>query len=234
MTKELAKSSQYAIMKGDPNAVGEIIRENLGDGEQLSVMDFTRVSVPAGGSTTWVVPDIDQPSGEIEAKEIVGIIIATKTTRQYWPDEFDGGGTPPQCSSEDGTSGIGDPGGLCVDCPLNEFDSHPDGRKKACQEKRLIFLVRENDFLPTVIVGPAGSLKNIRTYLVGLAGKQKFVHSVYSSLGLEKDKNADGIVYSKIVLRKLGDVENPEASKAYAAAIKPSLSRVARTMAQEG
>lgn len=234
MTKAVAKISEYAIMQKGSGDIAEVIQENLGDGETMTVMDLTRVSVPAGGSTTFVIPDIDEASGELETKEIVGIIVAVKTTRQYWPDEYDGGSTPPQCSSDDGTIGIGDPGGLCVDCKFNEFGSHPEGRRKACSEKRLLFISREKDYLPIVVVAPAGSLKNIRVYLTGLIQKRKTIHSVYTALVLEKDKSADGIVFSKIVPRKLGDVEKPDVSKAYAQAIKPFLTKAIREMTQEG
>jgi len=233
-TKEVAVVGEYAIMKADPNEVTSIIQDNLGDEETMTVMDLTRVSVPSGGGTTWVIPDIDQPSGELETKEITGVIIATRTTRQYWQEEFDGSGSPPDCSSADGITGVGNPGGLCADCPFNEFGSDlKGGRSKACSEKRLIFIARENDFLPTVVAAPAGSLKNVKNYLVNLASKMRYAHSVYTALTLEKDKNADGIVYSKIVPRKLGDVEKPEVTKAYAHAIKPFLFQAAGKIAKE-
>lgn len=233
-SKELAVTGEYAIMKTDPNEVTSIIKENLGDNETMTIMDLTRVSVPSGGGTTWVVPDIDQPSGELETKEIVGVIIATKTTRQYWQQEYDGAGSPPDCSSADGLTGIGDPGGVCADCPFNEFGSDPKGGKsKACSEKRLIFIAREHDFLPTVVAAPAGSLKNVKNYLVNLASKMRYAHSVYTALTLEKDKNEGGIVYSKIVPKKLGDVEKPEVTKAYAKAIKPFLFQAAERIARE-
>ena len=69
---------------------------------------------------------------------------------------------------------------------------------------------------------------------MGLISKQKFVHSVYTELTLETDKSADGIEYPKINVRKVGDVENPEITDAYAKMIKPHLKREAKKVVQEG
>jgi len=232
MSKELTKVEEYAIMKTDPKIIGTLIKENIGEDAEIGVMDLTRVSLPGSGGTTWSIPDFDSPTGELETKEIIGVIIATKKTRQYWPGDFDGGSSPPQCFSDDGTTGIGDPGGLCVDCEYNEFGSK--GRRKACNEKQLLFVVRETDFLPIVVGAPAGSLKNVRSYVVWLTQKLMAVHSVYTSLTLETDKNEDGIKYSKIVLKKVGNVEKPDITKAYAEAIRPSLIRSAAEMIKDG
>lgn len=232
--KEVATASEYAIMTSSPEDVKGVLQDNLGSEETMSVMDLTRVKVPGSGGTTWSIPDIDSPSGEVETKEIKGIIVAVQTTRQFWDKPYDGGSEPPQCFSEDGITGVGNPGGLCVDCPYNEFESDLQGRKgKACSERRLLFITREADFLPIVISAPPTSLKNVRGYLVGLSGKMKRSHSVYTSISLEKDKNDAGMEYSKIVLRKLGDVEKPDVTKAYSEAIKPFIIKAARELTRE-
>ena len=213
---------QFAIMTMDKNEIQELLTENLG-GDTLTPNDLDRVVVPGSGGTTWTIPSID---GEISASEIVGILVHTQTVRAYWEEDFTGGGTPPDCRSDDGLTGVGNPGGNCLSCPLNQFDE--EGGAKACSESRLLFMLLKDETLPIVIKVPAMSLKNARMYLRGLTSKRQLIHSVYTRLALEKDKNKSGIAYAKIVFSKIGDVEAPEVSKAYAQNIKPFLVRAAQ------
>ena len=87
-------------------------------------------------------------------------------------------------------------------------------------------MVMQGEILPVVITAPAMSLNPIRKYLRGLVSRQLPIHSVYTELALETDKNQDSIKFSRIVPRKVGDVEKPELVKAYAEAIKPYLVQV--------
>jgi hypothetical protein len=41
--------------------------------------------------------------------------------------KYTGGNSPPDCGSFDGETGIGDPGGECKRCPLNQFGSDENG-----------------------------------------------------------------------------------------------------------
>ncbi len=122
------------MQKGKLDMVQEMIKENLGD-SSITLSDLTRISFPSGKSTTWVIPDIEAEGGTIESKAINGIILMTQRTRQYWVTSYDdtGGGTPPDCSSEDGVTGRGNPSGDCNDCNFSQFDS-TTGRQE-CQEK---------------------------------------------------------------------------------------------------
>jgi len=235
VTKEVAVASeQYAIMqKGKLDMVQDMIKENLGD-SNITLSDLTRISFPSGKSKTWIIPDIEAEGGELEAKAIVGIILMTQRTRQYWEESFEdtGGGTPPDCSSEDGIFGRGNPGGECDNCLFSQFDT--DTGRQSCSEKRLIFMITQDDILPIMVSAPPTSLKNVRKYILGLTSKQKRIHSVYTELTLVTDKSQGGIDYPKIQIRKIGDVENPEITAQYAKMIKPYLQREAARAAQEG
>jgi len=235
VTKELAVAEQYAIMqKGKMDMVQEMLNENVGD-SSITFGDLTRISFPSGKSKTWQIPDIEAEDGVIEAKAIVGIILLTQVTRQYWEASFDetGGGTPPDCSSEDGLMGRGLPGGSCGDCDYSQFDD-ATGRQ-ACKESRLIFMITQNEILPLLVSAPPTSLKAIRKYLLGLTSKQRYAHSVYTELTLETDKsNIGGISYPKLVVRKVGDVEAPDISAQYAKMIKPYLKRETARATAEG
>lgn len=219
MTKELATTAtkqKYVILE-DGVDIGEVIVDNLG-GEAISSFDLDKITVPAGGSTTWEVSTLD---GIKEAKDIEGIIIASKSVRVFWKDAYTGASNPPDCSSNDGMTGIGEPGGDCLKCPNSSFGSSVNGRSQGCKLRRSIFLLMPDSILPTVISVPPSSLKEAKKYLLRLAGQRKPVYSVITRLSLEKDKNADGIVYSKVVFHALGDCPDIGKMKAYSDAIKP-------------
>lgn len=223
---------QFAIMKPGTN-ITEVIRENLG-GETIDLSDLDRVKVPGSGGTTWTIPSID---GDIDAKAIEGIIIETQLTRVYWKTEFgDGGTSPPDCYSSDAITGIGDPGGDCVTCPYAQFKSDAKGRGQACSQRRLIFMVRENNLLPMVISAPPGSLGNAKKYLTGLSNNSYFKHHVLTRLTLEKDKNEDGIAFARIVFTKADELaeEQKAAIDKYVEFIRPYLQQAARTIAASG
>lgn len=222
-------SGQFQIMTMDVNHITDILQENMG-ADELTAFDLTRIKVPGGGGTTWRVDTIE---GEIEMKEIIGILVTTQTTNTYWKEEFTGGGTPPDCFSEDGITGRGNPGGDCKSCPLFEFGSDENKRGKACKQNRMLYVVTQNEILPLAIKAPATSLRNTKKYLLGLVSKNRAMYSVYTKFTLERDKNKDGIEYSKILLSKVGDVENVELIKSYAKAIKPYLVKATRALGQE-
>jgi len=226
VTKDLAKVEQYAIMqKGKMDMVKEMLNENVGD-TSITFGDLKRISFPSGKSKTWQIPDIEAEDGVIESKAINGIILLTQKTRQYWEASFEetGGGTPPDCSSEDGRTGRGLPGGECADCAYSQFDDNTG--RQACKESRLIFMITQDEILPILVSAPPTSLAAIRKYLLGLTSKQQYAHSVYTELTLETDKSkAGGISYPKLVARKLGNVELPDVSAEYAKMFKPYLKR---------
>jgi hypothetical protein len=215
---------KFAIMQMKSGEAVEMLRENVG-AEKLTANDLNRITVPSQGSVVWTIPTIE---GEKTEKTIEGVIIFTQSVRAYWEQSFDesGGGSPPDCVARDGLTGMGDPGGDCLSCPKAQWETAKGGkgRGKACSESRLIYLVSKSEILPTVIKVPATSLANARKYLFGLTSARQAVHSVYTKLSLESDKNADGIKFSKVVFEKTGDVENPQITKDYAEGIKPFLS----------
>lgn len=171
--------------------------DNLG-GEPISMTDLVRIKVPSGGGTTWEVPTVE---GDDElVKEIQGIIIFSKMTRAYWVDEFTGAKNPPDCSSDDGIIGRGDPGGLCVNCPMAQWESSPKGDgNQACKKVQLLFVMVPGNVLPYLIPVPPGSLKNVRKYMVGLSGKGISYSQCVTSFKLTKADSKKGITYSQIV-----------------------------------
>ena len=218
--------TSYPVLAMRAERLSKVISANLGN-SRLSEFDVDRLHVPTGGGTLWEIPTLE---GEPEhAKDVTGIVVFWKEPRAYWKENFDdsGGGTPPDCSSEDGTIGVGDPGGSCAVCPLAEFGTHHKGRGQACKQMRVLFMVLEQQFLPIAVSCSPTSLANMQKYFLRLAGRGIQFNHVVTKLTLGVDKNKDGIKYSTVqpsMVRMLNDVE-VESIERYCAAIEPSLRR---------
>jgi hypothetical protein len=224
-TMALAPRPQFAVLQQGAQSVAQALRENL-DGEQVGPNDLDRIKIPAGGGTFWSIPTID---GETEAKDFNGIIVAFRTVRSFWRSEFTGEGVPPDCFSDDGIVGHGDPGVQCAACPFNQWGSaEKNTGGKACKERRLVFVLREGDFLPVVVALPPASIAPFKKYLMRLASQGVMYYGAVTRFSLEKDKNSGGITFSKAALsvaEKL-DTEATDGIRQYAESIKPLLARV--------
>lgn len=210
---------QFPVLAQDQERIQEVMRMNLGEDLEISPFDLERLTVPTGGQTKW-------PNGD---KIIRGAITAWTNCRAYWKDDFSGS-QPPDCSSPDGKYGEGDPGGECATCPNAQFKSAPgDSRGQACKAMRRLLFLQPEDWLPLMVTVPPTSLKACRLYLTRLFRKRgRMFYSVITELGLESDKNDQGVEYSTITF---DDAEwlDPEATKgmrAYHDAIAPILRKV--------
>lgn len=187
----------------------QLMMANLG-GESLSVADFSRIKVPSGGATRWT---IESAAGCESVEALEGVILHTTRRRAYWsnPNPTQ---APPDCSSVDMITGHGNPGGLCENCPHNEFGSAKDGngRGKACKETRLLFILRKGDVLPVVIAAPPASLKDMKKYLIDLSQIGLPYFGAVTQLTLSPEKNSDGIAFAKIKPKMVGKLD--EASRA--------------------
>jgi hypothetical protein len=224
----VVEATGYPVLRDDAGDAILAMRENLG-GTEISPFDLDVVSVPAGGGTSWLVPGL---AGEEDAKAIEGILVHHQPVRSFWRTAFDesGGGTPPDCSSRDGRVGLGDPGGECARCPMNAWGSggKGNGRAKACQERHLLFVIRQGEFMPLLVNVPPSSLGAVKKLLLRLASKGVPYWSVILALGLSRDKNADGIAYSKVSPTLVGTLPPADLQwlARYRDAIVPSLARV--------
>ena len=225
MPKELVKKetavSPFVIFNTKIEQIREAMEANVGDGG-LTAGDFDRIKVPAGGATAWTIQGLD---GEEILKEVAGIVVAWRDTRAYWsvPMEQSEGNMPPDCYSLDARTGTGKPGGDCHKCPLAQFGS--DGAGQACKLVRQLFLIREENLLPEIVNLPPSSIKPARQYFLRLASKGVPCYSVITKIGLEKTRNAQGIVYSRATFASGGRLapEQARRAKEYAAMIEPFL-----------
>lgn len=232
------ETSSYAIVRAAQEGTGalaEIMRENIGAGG-ITPFDLDRVKVPSGAGSAWEIPTL---TGDTDvAKSFDGIIVAWREPRAYWKLSIDdgGGGAPPDCSSEDGVLGVGDPGGACKSCPYAQFGSGKDDRGQACKQMRLLFVVRENSLLPIALFAPPTSIKNIRKYFMRLASENRRYSSVVTNFSLSKDTSGGGVEYSKVEVKVVRMLEPEEAAAAYeystgiASAVTAAVSKLTEDM----
>jgi len=156
---------------------------------------FDRVTIPTTGGTAFEVPGA-LPGETDTVKEFSGVILFHHPLFSYYRESYTGGKNPPDCGSYDGITGVGDPGGSCADCPLNQFGSGENGGK-ACKNKRRIFVLREGETIPLVLTLPTGSMKEFGVYIKRLLGKGRKSCSVVTRFSLKKATNVGGIAYSQ-------------------------------------
>lgn len=222
----LVPFDNYAIHQFEPGELAELMKANTGG--EVGQFDLDRVKIPSGGGTTWTVPDID---GEIDTKELIGVMVYWRSGRTYYVESFDttGGGTPPDCYSDDGEFGVGlygvggemevrksGPAGACQTCPMAEWGSEDptDEEKKgqACRQLRVVYLLTHDSVIPKVLVLPPTSLAAHKKFMLGLFGKKTPYWGAVVKITLKKDKSASGISYASAVFERLETLP-PEKAK---------------------
>jgi len=202
-TLSAQRSSYLNLDDGD---FGRIIAEEL-DGLDVT---FEKIKIPSAGTITFEVPGED---GETDAvKEFYAVILYQHPLFCYYKTKYTGGSNPPDCGSFDGKTGIGDPGGDCKSCPLNQYETAEEGKGKACKNRRRIYVLREGEVFPLLLSLPAGSLKEFTNYLKRLLSKGKTSNSVVTRFSLQKATSSGGVVYSQAqfaVDRVLSPEEQP-------------------------
>lgn len=232
--KELVAVDNYAVVKQDTTELVAVMQENLGDGG-LSAFDLPKVKIPTGGAQSWEVPTLD---GGESVKALEGVIVYWREPRAYWVQNFDesGGGTPPDCSSNEGKIGHGvwgvgseqHPDGKCPTCPMAEWGSDPRGGKgQACKQMRLLFMLQPDKLLPLAMFLPPTSIKPIKDYFLALSTEGIRYSSVITRLELDKAKGGPtGNIDYSVVKPSLGArLEGPalERIQKYASEIREVL-----------
>lgn len=172
---------------------------NLSDviAEEMSGLSasFERIKIPIGGGTVFEIPG-DDPDDVETIKELSGVILYQHPLNAYYATKYKGGSNPPDCGSFDGVTGHGNPGGLCKNCPYNEFGSGENGAK-ACKNRRRIYLLREGDVFPMMLSLPTGSLKGFTRYLMRILPKYQSSNAVVTRFTLKKATSGTGVNYSQ-------------------------------------
>lgn len=226
--------SKYAIMGDGNREFMATVKENIGE---VTEKTFARVRIPKGDSTIW------QLDGEL-VPYWDGVIVyhtGAGAPRSYWSQAYKGGHTPPDCRSQDGVTGVGNPGGDCKSCPHAQWGTKrmPDGSPgpgQACGVKRLIFVYRQTDILPVILIVPPGSAKAYDAYMRDLTVRnQRAKHTVVTRFGLVQATNAGGIQYAQLQPSCVKLLSNEEASRIAAMAheILADIATAASRMAED-
>ncbi len=199
-------------------AFNQALAANIGS-MGLTVDDFPRIKVPAGGETNWVLSGL---TGPLIMAALEGIIVFKRTTRAYWKIEADdpkaAKNTPPNCTSINGLVGVGDPGGCCYNldkrlvCPLAGYGTSKGGTGpgQACKEVTQLFFLRGDSMLPELIALPPTSVKPARKYFVRLTASRVPYFAMLTRITLIKKESANGKPYAVAQLdtvRPLAGVE---------------------------
>ena len=165
--------------------------------EELDGLDggFDRVKIPSGGATMFELPGDEADEPEM-VKEFSAVILYHHPVLQYYREKYTGGSNPPDCGSFDGVVGDGVPGGVCAECPLNQFGSG-ENNSKACKTRRRVFLLREGELFPLILSLPTGSMREFSRYIKRLLSKGRKSNSVVTRFSLKKATNNSGIAYSQ-------------------------------------
>lgn len=211
--------SKYLALSSSAQEVAEILADTF-TGQQVSAWDLPRAPMPSGGALQWTM---ESPlTGTVSVSELEGIVVAHRVGRAYWEND-DVLGQPPNCSSDDGVTGRGNPGGSCDTCPLSDFGSDSKERGQACKQQQIVLMLRPDNFIPLVIALPPTSLRAWKQYIIALGGAAIRPWRVVTSLSLAADRNSDGVRFARAVPRVVARLE-PEvaaAAGAYAEQIRP-------------
>jgi hypothetical protein len=214
MSQDLVKSIAAPLALTMPDeerqAVMTAFAVNCAEGASITEFDLSRIKV-ASGTALWLIPGLE---GDKTEQAIDGVIVLARDTRVYYKSK-DAGSVPPDCSSVDGKTGKGDPGGTCEKCPLAQFDSAPDGGAgQACKASKQLFMVRGPSMLPEVVSLPPTSLKAVRQYFLKLTTQGVPYHHHIVRIELEKAQNAQSKVYGKAVMRFVRKLSPDEIGRA--------------------
>lgn len=204
--KELAEAFALPQIASD---IKQLIEEEM-DGLQLS---FERIKVPSGGGLAFEVPGEDGDS-DVE-KELFGVIVGHGPENVYYMSEYTGGSEPPDCVAVDGKVGVGNPGGLCSECPYNEWGSGSEGIGKACQNRHKVFILFDGELFPYLLTLPATSIKNFSDFVKRNVMKNRRTSSFVTKIALTKDKSVKGVEYSKCTFTVDSFLDPAKAETAY-------------------
>lgn len=200
----------------------DFTQEELADDMDGMQMSFQRVKIPSGGMVQFELPS-DDPDNPDYSKVLVGVILYNHSNNAYWPEgsEYDEN-TSPLCSSVDGKTGIGEPGGLCATCALNQYGTAPEGAGKACKNMRILYLLRSGDYMPLQVTLPPTSLRPFKDFInQSFIFRRRATCGSVVQIGLKKMNNGSND-YSVATFRRLYDFEGEELAqvRAFAGSFK--------------
>ena len=196
-TTAIVKASNYAIVTQHERAL-DVLKTNIGPGG-ITERDLTLITIPTGGGTQWHLQTL---KGEQHVDALEGVPIMFKDVRLHWDKSYEetGGGEPVSCKTvnDEASVGVGNPGGDCATCPMNQWDENSKTGKKPCSLRRALFVCGPEDYLPFVLVLPVMSRTECVRYFVRLGSKGISHFGTVLKYTLVHATNKAGIKYSKV------------------------------------
>ena len=186
----------------------DLVQEELGNMK----VSFDRIGTPGAEGRTFKIPGIN-PGETDNLESFTAVILHHHAMSFYFSEPYRGKPSLPDCKTYDGWKGTGTPGGMCENCPLNEFGSGPNGGK-ACRNKRRLYLLREGEVLPVLLSIPTGSLGTFGDYVKRLLTRGMRPSAVVTRFSV-LPAGKDGPAYSKLQF-SLERILTPEEEEAVA------------------
>lgn len=196
----------------DPDLLAEL-QDELKDLDPESGISCLKIKIPSGGGLAYEVQGEDEDDAEY-MKQIDAVIVFTHRANGYWPGAYgdDDQNKAPVCSSMDGKTGFWVETGevcSCENCQYNQFGSAAgakgeQARGKACKNMRRLYLMMSGDPNLYLLTVPPTSIKEVNKQLAKIIAGGVPYTGLIVSLTLEKTKNAAGVDYSKVVIKKNG------------------------------
>jgi hypothetical protein len=220
-------TEQFVALQQEATELQELVEEFFTDG--LVENDLELIKIPSGGGRAW-----DLPKG-LSAPTFDGVLLGIQNSRAYWPNTYSGGGTPADCSSRDGITGRGRPGGECKWCELSQWGSGRNGVGTACNPRKTLYILRPVDSLPVRLSLPVTSFTPLRKYQVSLLNQRVRPSAVATRFGLAVAQSKSNIKYSQATFAVAGalDPETALRAKAYAGILASALGGSAKSTAVE-
>jgi len=175
-------------------------------------IEFTmdRIKMPSGVSKYFTVPGDGEE--EQQVTEISGIVLHSHPAYAYYTTSYQGGSNPPDCGSFDGKMGMGNPGGDCRECPHNRYGSGGDGQGKACQNRRMLYILQEGELLPMMLSLPVGSVRKFEDFVkLWFAKHMKLPHQFVTKITLKKaHSSTTNRDFSQAVFQRVRDLTDEE------------------------
>lgn len=196
---------------------------------------FNRVKIPSGGMTQFEIPT-ENPDEPDYAPNLEGVILHHHPACAYWPESEDDDEEDqnPLCSSVDGITGIGTPGGACAACKLNVFGTGAKGRGKACKNMHVLYLLRSGEMMPLQLNLPPTSIRPFKEFMqraFRLRNRASFGSLVRIGLKKESTGKTD---YSVATFRLVDDFRGEELKQicTYAKSFKVQVKQMNEQRAQ--
>lgn len=222
-----------------PNTIdGEFTNDELADDYAGVQLKFQRIKIPSGGTLQFEIPS-DDPENPDYIRNIEGIILYSHPTYAYWAEgtEYDDN-TLPLCSSVDGKTGYGTPGGACAVCELNQYGTATDGngnqaKGKACKNMRHLYILRDGEYMPILLALPPTSLRPYSDFINAcFVMRRRPTYASVVQIGLKRVEGAN--TYSVATFKKLYDFAGEELAqvKAYATGFREQIKNMLQSRAE--